>query len=194
MVIIVVFVVWVVVGVDLAGSPKRITGVCAMRRDLSCLTGVCWSDEEILGFISEASPEVVAIDAPLSFPREGSLRICDRRLLEMGVKLFPLSMKSMIMLTERGIRLKKRLEEDGYEVIEVYPGATQDLLRIPRKSRGREKLKKALIDYGVKGLRCDENLDELDAVTCAITAIKYLEGDFIAVGEPGEGVIIIPRI
>jgi predicted nuclease with RNAse H fold len=47
----------------------------------------------------------------------------------------------MRKLTERGIKLRKILEKK-YEVIEVYPGATQDILKIPRKQKGTEKIKK----------------------------------------------------
>lgn len=183
---------WPSVGVDLAGSPKRMSGLCGMDFELRCETGAAREDEEVLVFVEGWGPEVVAIDAPLSTPRQGVLRECDRRLIKMGIRLLPPAMKGMRALTDRGIALKKRLRELGYTVIETYPGGIQDLLGIPRKGRGLDALKEGLIRLGVKGLRCDETGDELDAVTCALAGIAYLKGRYIEVGDPEEGVIILP--
>ena len=36
-------------------------------------------------------------------------------------------------LTERGMRLAKLLKEQGFDVIESYPGAVEDVLGLPRK-------------------------------------------------------------
>ncbi len=37
------------------------------------------------------------------------------------------------------------------------------------------------------------NADEFDAVTCALVGKMYVENNYRAVGNPEEGVIIIPR-
>jgi predicted nuclease with RNAse H fold len=152
-------------------------------------------DHEILDFIFSSDPEVVAIDAPLSLPKPGqALRSCDRKLVEMGIHVFPPTLIGMKILAERAIKLKEKLEESGYCVIEVYPGGTQDLLGIPRKSRGTILLKEGLISIGVKGLRCDESGHELDAVTCSLTGIAYIKKMYIEVGDPDECIVILPRL
>ena len=46
----------------------------------------------------------------------------------------------MRMLTERGIHLAARFRALGIPVIESYPGAAQDIMRIPRKRAGLEYL------------------------------------------------------
>ena len=126
----------VVVGIDLAGSPKRPTGLCVLR-DLTAETRVAFSDDEIIEFVTAARPALVPIDAPLSLPkgrrsvhdRSGEhLRECDRELLRRGIRFFPVTLGPMRMLTERGLALKKRLIEMGYQTVECYPGAAQDLL------------------------------------------------------------------
>lgn len=71
----------VVVGIDLAGSPRRPTGMC-MLRDLAAETRVVFSDDEILNFVNEARPVLIPIDAPLSLPN-GRLTI----LLGQGLML-----------------------------------------------------------------------------------------------------------
>ncbi len=76
----------IVVGIDLAGSPKRPTGLCVLR-DLSAETRVAFSDDAIHNFVKEARPTLIPIDAPLSLPKgrhtihdhSGEhLRECDR--------------------------------------------------------------------------------------------------------------------
>ena len=193
-----------VVGLDLAGSPKRKTGFCLFHRQL-CVTSVLFSDEEILSEVRLAAPDVVSIDAPLFLPKGREslekkgpphLRACDRELLRLKIRFFPISLGPMRMLTERGIRLRKTLESDGFEVIEGYPGAVQDMLGMPRKKAGLENLRKALIEFGVKGgiRKKDITGDELDAVTCAILGKMYLDGNYQAIGEEDEGFMILPDV
>ena len=57
----------------------------------------------------------------------------------------------MQKLTARGIRLAGSLRSQGIPVIESYPGAAQDIMRIPRKGAGPEWLKIGLGDFGVSG-------------------------------------------
>jgi len=193
-----------VVGIDLAGSPKRDTGFALLHRNL-CTTSILHSDEEILSETRLAAPDVVSIDAPLFLPKGRKsleqrgpphLRACDRELLRMKIRFFPISLGPMRMLTERGMRLRKVLEGDGLKVIEGYPGAVQDLLGIPRKQAGLENLRKALVEFGVRGgiKKKDISGDELDAVTCAILGRMYLDGSYQAIGEEEEGFMILPDV
>lgn len=190
------------VGIDLAGSSKRPTGFCIMDKKLRIKTKIVFSNDEILKEIDKIKPKVIAIDAPLSLPKgRKSLEVnngihfrkADRELLKMKIKFFPITLGPMRMLTKRGIKLKKILEKRGYKVIEVYPGGAQDLLGIPRKSKGRKKLVNGLKKIGIKGIKGNESLDELDAITCAYVAKLYDEKKFIALGEPKEGLIIMPK-
>jgi uncharacterized protein len=193
-----------VVGLDLAGSPGRNTGFCLLHRQL-CSTSVLHSDDEIVSETIMADPGVVSIDAPLFLPKGRKsldqrgpphLRACDRELLRMKIRFFPITLGPMRMLTARGIRLRKLLEDEGLTVIEGYPGAVQDMLGMPRKQAGIESLRKALIDFGVRGGIKKKEItgDELDAVTCAILGKMYLDGNTQAIGDPDEGVMILPDL
>ena len=128
----------IVIGIDLAGSEKRNTGICILNENLDARCFVVHKDEEILDLIEKFKPDLIAIDAPLSLPkgrksldRRGKIhfRECDKKLFEFGIKFFPITLGPMRMLTKRGIKLRKILEKKGYKVIEVYPGATQDILK-----------------------------------------------------------------
>lgn len=192
-----------VVGIDLAGSEKRNTGFCLMDRNMSCETMVLHADDEILAHTLEAKPAVVSIDAPLFLPKGRKsiedrgpphFRECDKELLRMHIRFFPISLGPMRMLTTRGMRLRAALEEHGLEVIESFPGAIQDILHMPRKQAGLPLLARALIDYGVVlGKPAGElNGDELDAVTSALVGLLYREGNYRAIGDPAEGLMILP--
>jgi predicted nuclease with RNAse H fold len=113
----------------------------------------------------------------------------------MGIKFFPVTIGPMRILTRRGIRLRKQLERFHKEVIETYPGAAQDLLHIGRKQYGLEALQWSLRKLGCAGDITRRNLtgDELDAISCALVAKEYGEGTYLAVGNPSEIMMILPR-
>ncbi|MGA3020426.1 MAG: DUF429 domain-containing protein [Candidatus Micrarchaeales archaeon] len=193
-----------IVGLDLAGSEKHTTGFCYMDEKLNCRTKALHTDKEIIEFTLAARPDVVSIDAPLCLPKGRKsleqrdaphLRQCDKELQRMHIRFFPITLGPMRMLTSRGIKLKKLFEKKDLEVIESFPGSAQDILDMPRKQEGLEKLRKSLIKYGIRGdIRKKEiSDDELDGITCAIVGMKYLQDDFAAIGDPEEGYMILPK-
>ena len=187
-----------IVGLDLAGVETRPTGFCKLT-DMQAETSLMYTDTEILGSIRQIHSAVVAIDAPLSLPpgrkslqerTSVHLRECDRELLKRGIKFFPITLGPMRKLTERGIQLKHLLEAEGYNAVEAYPGGAQDVLGIPRKQRGLEKLKAGLEALGIKGLRSQLSDHELDAVTCAYVGKLFLEGKAVIYGAPNDGIVM----
>jgi hypothetical protein len=190
------------IGIDLAGVESRPTGLCIMDDALRSGSCLLYTDNEILDKTLRCAPGVVAIDAPLALPRGREsltkrsnihLRECDRELLRMRIKFFPLTLGPMRQLTERGMRLRAELEKKGLTVIETYPGAVQDILYIPRKGKGLEKLAKGLGLAGIRGLDIGLTGDELDAATCALVGILYLRGNYRAIGDPDEMLMILPQ-
>jgi len=191
-----------ILGIDLAGSEKRKTGICLLYKKLNAKCRILFKDKEILDLIEEERPDLIAIDAPLSLPlgrknlRRSKIhfRKCDRELWKFGIKFFPITLGPMRTLTKRGVKLKKILEKKGFKVIEVYPGASQDILRIPRKGEGIKRLFRGLKKLGIKGLRKNLTDDELDAITCAHTGLLYLKKKYLGIGNKKEGKIILPKI
>ena len=99
-------------GIDLAGSPKRPTGVCILTGDRA-RTRHAFDDAEILDLIRAAGPDLVPIDAPLSLPpgreqiddRNGEhFRPCDRELQRRKIRFFPITLGPMRMLKQHGHR------------------------------------------------------------------------------------------
>jgi len=189
------------IGVDLAGSTRRPTGLCSLNDKLVAKYSTVYEDSEIIKFIEDVKPNVVAIDAPLSLPkgrksindRTGPhLRKCDEELLKLKIKFFPITLGPMRKLTERGIRLANELKAIGFKVIEVYPGAAQDILSISRKS-DLNSLRKGLSKLKIKGEIEKANEHELDAITAALVGLMFLESKAVALGDPEEGLLYIPR-
>jgi len=187
-----------VVGLDLAGVETRPTGFCILE-NTEAETFLFYTDQEIIGKIEEVSPKIVAIDAPLSLPpgrksleerTNVHLRECDKELLKRGIKFFPVTLGPMRKLTSRGIQLKRILESKHFKVIEVYPGGAQDVLGIPRKQKGLQKLRSDLKKLGIKGIVDTVSADELDAVTCAYVGKLYLERRAVTYGTPDQGIVM----
>lgn len=187
-----------ILGIDLAGSPKRPTGVCILTGS-AAETVTILSDDELLEIARDCSPVLCPIDAPLSLPpgrtsledRNGEhLRPCDRELQKMGVRFFPITIGPMRMLTKRGLALKAALAELDIDSVEAYPGGAQDVWGIPRKQHDLEGLRKGLRDLGVKGVRDDANDHELDAISCALAGQQFLAGKGMMLG--GETGILMP--
>jgi predicted nuclease with RNAse H fold len=190
---------WIAVGIDLAASETKNTGVAAISEHFEIDHAIVHTDSEIISYVEAKSPILVVIDAPLSLPKqrksldersEHHLRQCDRELLRMGIKFFPITLGPMRQLTKRGMALAKVLREKGYNVFEGYPGGAQDILGIPRKSKG--------LHFLVQGLRRHHlnvgewSADELDAVTCAYVGLLYTKNQARLIGDPSEGEMLLP--
>ncbi|MCI4319363.1 MAG: DUF429 domain-containing protein [Thermoplasmata archaeon] len=192
-----------VVGLDLAGSPRRSTGVCVLTGDGTARMSVAGDDTVILAVCRPLRAGVVVIDAPLSLPRGRRsledrtgphLRVCDRELLKRGIRFFPLTLGPMRMLTARGMELAERLRNEGWTVIEGYPGGAQDVWGIPRKGTDLEGLRRGLVGVGLRFRPAASTLthDELDAACCALVGRQHTRGEAEALGDPTEGLLYLP--
>lgn len=190
----------VALGIDLAGSPKRPTGICVLR-GMRARAAVALDDEEILGLAAAAHPDIVAVDAPLTLPpgrrsvddaRGGHFRACDEELRRRGIRFFPITLGPMRMLTARGMALKCKLETCGCRVIEIYPGGAQDVWGLPRQHRDRAGLCRGLRALGLAGLAPRLSGDELDAATAALVGRLFVQGKAEILGDWSGGAIVMP--
>jgi len=196
------------VGIDLSGSEKRKSGFCIFKEKEAYLEAVN-TDDKIISKTISVKPSVISIDSPLSLPKGrccaddscecrkfGITRECERILKERGINVYPCLIKSMQKLTERGIRLARLFEEQGYKVIESYPGAAQDILGMPRKRVSLKELETGLRDIGIRIASKRETItdDELDALTSALVGYFYLAENYEAIGNFDENYLIIPAV
>lgn len=190
-----------VVGVDLAGVPHRPTGICFLKK-MEAKTALIYSNEDILSAVDRDKPNLVTVDAPLALPpgrksihqRNGQhFRPCDLELRRRKIPFFPITLGPMRGLTERGIELKKEIENKGIPVVEIYPGGAQDIWGIPRAKRDLEGLRRGLGRLGIRGLPRNCSAHELDATTAALVGRHYLEGRAEIYGDFSSGAIVMPR-
>lgn len=191
----------VVLGLDLAGSPRRPTGVCLLRA-LEAETSIRFDDAEIEAWAAAARPDLITIDAPLNLPpgrtsfedRNGEhYRPCDLELRARGIPFFPITLGPMRALTLRGISLKKTFEKRGLRVLEMYPGGAQDVWGIPRAKRDAAGLRRGLERLGLRGLGRGISDHELDAATGALVGRLFLQGKAGFYGDMETGAILMPR-
>ena len=198
-----------IIGIDLAGSPRRPTGFCLIDGKQVFLK-VLFTDEEIRQAVLAARPELVTVDAPLSLPpgrktinerNAFHFRPCDLELRKRGLKFFPITLGPMRILTERGLRLKDQLEKTDLRVVEVYPGGAQDIWKLPRVRQNQAKLQAGLLrklsqEFGLSLARPrkpEKNFspDELDALTAALVGLLYLQGRAEIYGQE-PWIIVMP--
>jgi len=191
---------FVVVGIDLAGVSHRPTGACSLR-EFEASTALLYEDRDILDFVRRQKPDLVAIDAPLNLPpgrrsiedKNGAhFRPCDLELRRQKIPFFPITLGPMRVLTVRGIALRRLLEKEGFQVIEIYPGGAQDVWGIPRARHDLRKLRRGLLRLGVKGLAKDVSEHELDAASGALVGFQFLKGEARVFGDFKSGAIIMP--
>jgi len=185
-----------VMGIDLAGLEKNDTGICSLifseDKEIAKVVKVkkVKTDAQILSEIEKEMPLVVAIDAPLSLPKRGMMRSCDKELQQYGA-ISPL-LGGMKALTERAIELKRIISE-SYEVIEVNAKIGAKMLGYYNKDTSVQQ--KALIEMGIEGDIKERILseDEIDAISAAIIAYLYVNGKCMAIGGE-DGYTIVPKL
>ena len=75
------------IGIDLAGVETKKTGF-AVLYGIIAKTKVLLSDDQIIDEIISILPSIVSIDAPLSIPLHGKMRVCEKQLVH-AVLLLP---------------------------------------------------------------------------------------------------------
>ena len=175
--------------------------------------------EELRSWVAGHQPDVVAVDAPcapskglLLHPEAGSKpyggRVCDLDLRRRGIPLYevPRERADADPWMETGFQIYDILRDLGYQLpresgiarsaIEVYPHASFVTLLggTPAKKSTTLGQTQRLGVLRRHGLRLDTRVDpdSLDALVAALTAIRFLEDQASAVGEPEEALLWLP--
>lgn len=203
-------------GIDLTATPAKPSACLGMDNSAQlAYFGFATHDSDIVSLMEFYSPQVIAIDAPLSLPAglcclerscpcktkfERKSRQCDQELRLQEIPCYPTSKKTFIKdLIERGIKLRNKLSQRGFQVIEVYPYASKVRLfgkAMPRKTtpKGTVFLKEHLKSL-LPGFKPYLNMfdhDLCDAAMAAYTAFLYYRNLTDALGDSEEGLIFIP--
>jgi len=181
----------IIIGLDLSASEKKPTG-WAKIENRTLKTAQLYTDKEIIEATIKYAPILVAIDAPLTFPKKKIMRKADRQMYKLGYPVFPPLFKTMQKLTERGVKISEILRIRNLEVIEVHPASSRKALSMPTKDW--RKIQAVFKHIGLRGEHERRMLTrhEIDAATAALTGWLHLQGKTMLVGEPTEGCIVVP--
>lgn len=229
------------IGIDLGLGAKPTTGVCVLEEVagvVGAVPGYCWpcsprengpGNGAIIGVLSPflERGQCIAIDAPLVGPAAGAkIREAERFFLKGAFGRYhinPIPCGFMMQFTERGIALRRQLEDMGFsypsanseqrvanrEIIEVFPTLALGLLLKADAVEGGKKtepkgvrLYKGLIGtpgglhvaLGLEVVPCPKDKGHLKmAFVSALLARAHAKGFSSFVGSEGEGAIYLPH-
>lgn len=162
---------------------------------------------DIATVVAAVRPDVVCIDSPPAWAAEGRSRAAERDLRRLGITAFatPVDpgphpfygwMRVGFSVFEAVASAYPRYRAGPVRgtAVEVFPEATVVLLegRLRGADEAKAKFRRRVLErQGIDpaGLA---TLDSVDAALAALTGIMALEGEFVAVGRLGEGVIVVP--
>jgi predicted nuclease with RNAse H fold len=166
--------------------------------------------EALPGFIEEHRPDVIAIDSPPTWGTGGGSRRAEKDLRRLGIQSYgtpsdPRKGENVFYAWMKvGFRAFAACEAAGFTVyrtgaargtvMEVFPHATAVVLggclppaAVPKHTWRASVLRAQAVDVAL--LRSP---DLIDAALAAVTGRHALRGECLAVGEPEEGVIVLP--
>jgi predicted nuclease with RNAse H fold len=160
--------------------------------------------------IEEAEADVVAIDSPPAWAGGGRSRGTEREIRLFGIQSYGTPTEDrgtdhpfyewmrvgfeVFRIAARAGFPRYRGGPAGGTAIEVFPHASAVVLAgcLPRPGTPKAAWRASvLLDAGVNvdGLR---SLDQIDAALAALTGLRALAGRSCALGDPREGVIVLP--
>ena len=195
------------IGIDVAEARKGLDLV-AMDDTRALLTQRAHATvEEVVEVIRDIRPDVVCIDAPPTWASNGRSRAAERQLRTLGITAFAtptdpgahrfyqwMRVGFSIFTAISDLYPRYRTGSVHGAALEVFPEASADLLA--GRLRGRDENKRqfrrrVLADHGID-TRSLTTIDAVDASLAALTGVLALQGIFSPIGDPDEGVIVVP--
>jgi predicted nuclease with RNAse H fold len=199
---------YVAAGIDVAEEGKGLDVVALdQARRLLASRGRMTVAEAVEFVVNDVRPDIVCIDSPSGWSRTGRSREAERGLARMGISSYPTGPDPgdhhFYRWMRVGMALFDRLER-SYPVyqggdlrgsaVEVFPNASALLLAGRRRRPGETKngfRRAVLAQHGVEQADLP-NLDRVDAGLAALTGLVALAGVWAVVGEPTEGLVLLP--
>lgn len=161
------------------------------------------------GLVAAARPDVVAIDSPPEWGREGPARPIERQLQALGIGIFAtpvdpgdhrfyrwmrVGFAAFEAVAGLGYALYRGGPVEGRLAIEVFPHASAITLRgrLPAAGTPKAVWRRTALEAAGVGTAALRSVDELDAALAALTGIRFLEGRFAVAGSPGVAVLVLP--
>jgi len=165
--------------------------------------------DELGAALDELGPGVVAIDSPPAWGTNGPSRRTERELRLFGIHSYgtptrdrdghpfyswmKVGFRAFDVAGRRGYRRYASGRAKG-TAMEVFPHATAVVLAgwLPPTGARKREWRRAVLE--AQGLETGplRTADQIDAALAALTGIRALRGQLSALGDPKEGVIVLP--
>jgi predicted nuclease with RNAse H fold len=192
----------VAVGIDVAAA-RGCDVVALSPRRVAVPVGRVGTADGLRTLLADVRPDIVAIDAPLTWARPGCRRSGERALAARGISLFatPDAARGEANPFYAWMRTGFEMFAGAapYPTLETFPHATavailgchppRGLLRRPAEKREWRLRALDALHVDTQALRTQ---DHVDAALCAVTGLCHLTGDTVSLGDPTDGVITIP--
>jgi predicted nuclease with RNAse H fold len=159
--------------------------------------------------VDEVRPDIVAIDSPPAWAREGRSRPIERQLQKLGIQIYAcpadpgdhpfyrwmrVGFHAFRVVADAGYPLYRGGRVGARQAIEVFPHASAVVLRGSLPASAVDKMawrEGVLREAGIATDRL-RTLDQIDAALAALTGLRCLEGSFCTVGEEDDAVLVLP--
>jgi predicted nuclease with RNAse H fold len=166
--------------------------------------------EDLRSLIDEAVADVIAIDSPPAWAGAGRSRGTEREIRLFGIQSYGTPTEDrgtdhpfyewmrvgfeVFRVAERAGFPRYRGGPAGGTAIEVFPHASAVILAGCLPPRGARKAAWRASVLKAGGVNVDRlrSLDQIDAALAALTGLRALAGRSCALGDPREGVIVLP--
>lgn len=198
----------IAVGVDVAEERKGLDLVALdSDRRVVANRGRLTVDEVARLVLEEVRPDIVCFDSPSGWSRSGRSRKAERDLARLGISAFATGPDPGGHSFYRWMRVGFSLFEavaDRYPLFrgdnppggaaEVFPNASAVVLAGRAREHAESKLE--FRRQVLRSQRVDDGplpgIDRVDAALAALTGLLAIEGQWDCVGDPDEGVILLP--
>ena len=197
----------IALGIDVAEARKGLDLVALdeARRVAFRMSGATLLD--VQDAVDRLTPDVVCIDSPPAWGQHGRSRAAERELRKLGITAFSTP-------TDPGPHPFYRWMEVGFSIFsaladryprfragevrgtaaEVFPEASAVVLagRLRPKRESKARFRRSVLEG--RNVDCSElrSVDALDAALAALTGVLALAGSYTGIGDPAEGVIVLP--
>ena len=197
----------IALGIDVAEARKGLDLVVlgAGRNVIACRAHCTVAD--VVDTVADLRPDVVCIDSPPAWALDGRSRLAERELRRLGITAFatPLDpgphrfygwMRCGFAIFDAIAETHPRYREGPVSgtAAEVFPEATAALLagRLRSADEPKSTFRRAVLaDQGIDATPL-RSIDSVDAALAALTGVIALDHGFSTVGDPAEGVIVLP--
>lgn len=199
----------VAVGIDVAEERKGLDLV-ALDRDQRVIAsyGRLTVDGAVALILDELRPVVVCVDSPSAWSISGRSRLAERQLARLGIHAYAVGADPgdhpFYRWMRVGFAIYHRLEavyplfrggDPTGTAAEVFPHASAVFLAGRSRQPDEDKVsfrRQVLRSWGVDASVLPTP-DRVDAAVAALTGLLAVEGRRDQVGDPEEGVILLPR-